>query len=135
MNRRDMLQAIAAASVTPVANGNADKPLSMYTLELWTDSDPKNFAQSRAVRVASASLQASANYAGLFSLGSPLTARLPSGLEIEVTCERVPTGAINCGVSHNGALASMGKYSGAFTVRVFPLGHQSYILELKSSEA
>ena len=135
MNRRDLLHAIAATSVAPFASGIAVESSSMYTLELWTDSNPKNFAESKAVRVASASLQASANYAGLFSLHSPLIAKLPSGLEISVTCERVPTGAINCGVSHGGELASMGKYSGAFTIRVFPPGHQSYILELKASEA
>ena len=107
----------------------------MYTLELWVDSNPENFMESAAKRVASAPLEASANYAGLFSLKSPLTTKLPSGLEVSVTCERVPNGAVNCGVSHDGDLSTMGKYSGAFTIRVFPPGHQSYILDFKVAEA
>jgi hypothetical protein len=135
MNRRDMLRVIAVASVAPFINGSPEKSLSMYVLELWTDSTPENFTKSKTVRIASAFLHASENYAGLFSLSSPLTAKLPSGLEVSITCERVPTGDVNCGVSHNGELSSVGKYSGAFTIRVFPPSHQSYILDFKPSEA
>lgn len=104
----------------------------MFSVEIWVDSNPGDLSNSTAVRLASSDMRESKAYEGLFSLATPLTARLPSGLKLDITCERVATGHFHVGISHNGGLASSGKYSGPFTVRIFPSGHSSYILDVKT---
>ena len=59
---------------------------------------------------------------GLFSLKSRRREKLPSGLQVEITCERVATGAIHFSLTHDRDLMLAGTYSGPFTVRMFPPG-------------
>ena len=105
----------------------------MYILEIWADSDPDHFADSRMIRKAAATLEASKHHAGLFSLPVPMIVGLPDGLEVEVTCERVATGDVHCGISHDGQLLLSGKYPGPFTARVFPPGHDAYVINLRAA--
>ncbi|MDD2926557.1 hypothetical protein, partial [Rhodoferax sp.] len=95
----------------------------------------EDFANSAAVRLVASQLVEHAQYKGLYSLPRPLAAKLPSGLHVEVTCERVATGHLHVGISHDGALVSAGKYTGPFTIRISPAGHQSYILDVKDVHA
>jgi hypothetical protein len=62
---------------------------------------------------------------------APVGAKLPSGLRVEVSCERIETGHFHLGISHNDRLISMGKYAGALDVRLFPEGHTSYVVSVK----
>lgn len=103
----------------------------MFSVEIWIDSNLGDFSNSTAVRLASSDMRESETYEGLFSLATPLTARLPSGLKLEISCERVATGHFHVSISHDGELASSGKYSGPFTVRFFPTDHSPYILNVK----
>lgn len=105
----------------------------MYILEIWADSAPDHFAESRMIRKAMAPLEASKHHAGLFSLPAPMIVGWPDGLEVEVTCERVATGDVHCGVSHDGEPLLSGKYSGPFTARVFPPGHDAYVINLRAA--
>jgi hypothetical protein len=107
----------------------------MFSIEIWVDSNPSDFSDSTAVLLASAEMRESETYRGLFSLPAPLTTRLPSGLELDISCERVATGHFHVGVSHDGELVSSGKYSGPFAVRCFPSGHSSYVLDIKAVNA
>ncbi len=68
---------------------------------------------------------------GLHSLAQPVEVKLPSGLAVELSCERIATGHFHVGISHNGKLYSMGKYAGPFDVRVFPDGHSSYVVSVR----
>jgi len=68
---------------------------------------------------------------GLFGLPKPIAAKLPSGLQVEVSCERIVTGHFHVGISHNGKLHSMGKYTGPFDLRVFPERHSSYVVSVE----
>ena len=56
---------------------------------------------------------------------------MPTGLTVEVSCERIATGHFHVGISHNDRLYSMGKYEGTFDVRVFPENHSSYVVSVK----
>lgn len=139
MKRREFLTGLAAVAATPLLTScsseeSRDKK-AMYVVELWTDSKPEDFANSVTIRLVASELVEHAEYKGLYSLPQPLAAKLPSGLNVEVTCERVVTGHLNVGISHDGALVSAGKYTGPFTIRVFPPGHQSYILDIKDVNA
>jgi hypothetical protein len=137
MKRRDALKGLALSPLIPFLASCSKQPeaardeIAMYILEIWTDSNPDDFPNSHAIRLAKADLTEHAQYKGLFSLQAPLVATLPSGLKIEATCERVASGDVHFGLSHNGELASMGKYSGLFTVRMFPGGGDSYIADFK----
>jgi len=137
MKRREALSRFSVISAAPLIGAcSNDKSSSsaspMYSVELWIDSRPDDFANSEAKKIGSASLRESSTHKGLFSLAQPLGVALPSGLEVQVSCERVADGHFHFGLSHDGALASMGKYFGPFTVRMFPPGHQAYIVEVKS---
>ena len=139
MKRREFLTGLAAVLATPLLTScsseeSRDKK-AMYVVELWTDSNPEDFANSVAIRLFASQLVEHAEYKGLYLLPQPLAAKLPSGLNVEVTCERVATGHLNVGISHDGTLVSAGKYIGPFTIRVFPPGHQSYILDIKDVDA
>jgi hypothetical protein len=90
--------------------------------------------ESHAILIAAGTLAPHPEHAGLYSMAAPLKAVLPSGLEVEVTCERVSTGHFHCGTSHSGELLAVGKYHGPFAIRVFPPGHQSYVLDVKEGQ-
>lgn len=60
----------------------------------------------------------------------PVAAKLPSGLLVEVYCERITTGHFHVGISRNDKLHSPSKYSGSFDVRVFPERHSSYVVRM-----
>jgi len=49
----------------------------MYVVELWTDSNPEDFANSAAVRLVASQLVEHAQYKGLYSLPSRLLKYLP----------------------------------------------------------
>jgi hypothetical protein len=122
-----LLQLAACTSV--------DMPLpDSFSVSVWVDSDPNNHMESQAIFLASGVLTPHPEYAGLYSMAGPLKAALPSGLVVEVTCERVSTGHFHCGTSHSGELVTVGKYQGPFTVRLFPPGHQSYVLDVKEGQ-
>jgi hypothetical protein len=103
----------------------------VYLVSLWIDSDPDNFAGSRALCLASAATATSADAPGRQALAETLCAELPSGLEVEVDCEVNAAGEVHCAVSHDGVLASVGTYTGPFSVRIYPPEDQSYVLEVK----
>lgn len=134
MKRREALAALITMAASPLITScslGRDQENWMLSVEIWTDSNPDDFSNSKTIRLASADMHESKISKGLFSLPAPLTARLPSGLRLEVFCERVATGHFHVGISHNGELASSGKYSGPFTVRAFPADHSSYVLDVK----
>jgi len=139
MKRREFLTGLVAVSATPLftscSSEESRNKKAMYVVELWTDSKPEDFVNSVAIRLSASQLVEHAEYKGLYSLPQPLAVKLPSGLNVEVTCERVATGHLNVGISHDGALLSTGKYMGPFTTRVFPPGHQSYIVDIKDVNA
>jgi hypothetical protein len=105
----------------------------MAIVSVWIDSDPDNFAGSHALCLASAPLTESPDTPGRQALAETLCAELPSGLEVEVDCERNPSGELHCVVSHDGVLASVGTYAGPFSVRMYPPEDQSYVLEVKAA--
>ena len=82
-----------------------------------------------STKLAGAAMKAGAS-AGLLRLPKPLTCRLPSGLSLEVMCERIPTGEFHLSVTEGGRFASMGKYAGFLAVRYFPAGHSSYVINV-----
>ena len=134
---RSALIALVSFLGLPVLNACAPAGSPMpdsYVVEIWTDSNPENRMESHAILLASGAMKPHAQYEGLHVLEAPVKAALPSGLSVEVTCERVATGFFHCGTSHAGKLVATGKYSGPFTVRVFPDGQQSYVLDVKASE-
>ncbi len=106
----------------------------MYTVEIWVDANPDDFVRNRAICLVSAAMQAHPTHKGLFCLPSPIAQTLPSGLHLEVSCERTADGSFHVGFTHNGELVSSGKYSGSFTVRVFPPGYPSYVLDVRVAE-
>lgn len=137
MKRREALSRFAVLSASPLIGAcSKDKSSSsirpIYSIELWIDSRPDDFSNSEVRKIGSASLQESSDHIGLFSLAAPLAVVVPGGLEVQVTCERIADGHFHFGLSHDGVVVSVGKYFGPFTVRMFPPGHQAYIVEVKS---
>lgn len=115
------------------ACGPSPTPVSeSFSVEIWTDSLPGNPVESQAVLLASGVMEPHHEHRGLYFLKAPVRATLASGLAVEVSCERVATGHFHCSMSHAGELVSSGKYTGPFTVRVFPKRHQSYVLDVNS---
>lgn len=99
---------------------------------IWVDNPPPPGTPERVSnRLAGANLVESGLTKGLYGLAQPLSAKLPSGLLVEVSCERITTGHFHVGLSHNGKLYSMGKYVGPFDVRVFPERHSSYVVSIE----
>ncbi|MFC5609047.1 hypothetical protein [Variovorax soli] len=94
-------------------------------VSVWTD------VADTSSKVASGRLKPSASSPGLSSLVGPLKCQLPSGLNVEVSCERIPTGEFHVGILHDGELASMGKYAGMLAVRMFPRAHSSYVVNIE----
>lgn len=107
-------------------------PSQRGSVGLWIDNPPVPGSPERVSRpLVEAEFVERTEYKGLYSLSRPVSAKLPSGLLVDLSCERIATGHFHVGISHNGKLYSMGKYAGAFDVRVFPEGHSSYIVSVK----
>ncbi|WP_313913821.1 hypothetical protein [Tahibacter sp.] len=137
MKRREALSRFAVLGATPLIGAcSNDKSSSsirpIYSIDLCIDSSPHDFANSEVSKIGSASLKESFDHIGLIALAAPLAVVLPGGFEVQVSCERIADGHFHFGLSHDGVLASMGKYFGSFAVRMFPPGHQAYIVEAKS---
>jgi hypothetical protein len=99
---------------------------------VWIDNPPPPGSHDRiSTRLVGAELVESSLTKGLYGLARPLAAKLPSGLLVEVSCERIATGHFHVGISHSGKLYSMGKYNGPFDVRMFPERHSSYVISIE----
>ncbi|WJN58393.1 hypothetical protein [Pseudomonas sp. SO81] len=136
MKRRELLSALPVLASAPLlvsCSADDSQDGHMFSVEIWIDSNPDSFSESTAVRLASAQMTESSASPGLFSLPAPMSATLPSGLVLQVSCERVASGHFHLGISHDGQLVTSGKYSGPFTVRAFPAGHSSYVLDVKAT--
>lgn len=94
-------------------------------VSVWTD------VAGTSSKLVSGRLKPSPNSPGLSTLGAALKCKLPSGLNVEVSCERIASGEFHLGISHDGELASMGKYAGMLAVRMFPAAHSSYVVNIE----
>jgi len=131
MKRRHVLTSGAAvsglsllAACKPAAQTPARADAGDVELSVWIDG------AETSVRLALALLAPSTSSPGLLRLDAPLKCRLPSGLQLELTCERIATGEFHLGIAQDGAPVSMGKYAGMLAVRMFPAGHPSYVVNI-----
>lgn len=107
-------------------------PSQHGSVGIWIDNPPPLGSPDRiSTRLAGADLVESSLSKGLYGLAQPLFAKLPSGLQVEVSCERIVTGHFHVGISHNRKLHSMGKYTGPFDLRMFPERHSSYVISIE----
>jgi hypothetical protein len=132
VKRREFLSTAAAIPAVSalvgcerIAERGASMPSQPRSVGIWLA------APGVSTLIAGADFVESATTQSVYSLPKPITAKLPSGLLVEVSCERIATGHFHVGISHNDKLYSMGKYAGPFDVRVFPDGHASYVVSVK----
>ena len=129
MKRRSVLCAglasVAAASKSQTQKGSNVNQAPTKSVGIWVDQAGNSHC------IAAGSLAERPSAKGLYGMAAPVSAKLPSGLRVEVSCERIATGQFHIGISHNDKLVSMGKYGGALDVRLFPEGHSSYVVSVK----
>ena len=134
MRRRRVLGYGAALPALSLVGCSKEEYLSgegaKYRLSVSVDVRHAEIQRDYASNYAEFYLFESTEYPGLCSMRGAGRFTLPSGLEVELSCERVPTGHFHFGIDHNGELIQMGKYAGFFTVRMMPPGHTSYIVEI-----
>lgn len=129
VQRRAILAATFGTPLLTACRGEEQQGTKMShppikSVSIWVDQG------GTANLIASADLIESVATKGLYSMPGPIAAKLPSGLRVEISCERISTGHFHLGISHNDRLHSMGKYAGALDVRVFPEGHSSYVVSV-----
>jgi hypothetical protein len=132
VKRRTLLAATLGTSLFTACKGDMHQGTEMpqpstKSVGIWIDQG------GTAIPVASADFVENVSVKGLYFIPGPIAAKLPSGLRVEVSCERISTGHFHLGISHNDRLHCMGKYAGAFDVRVFPEGHSSYVVSVNWS--
>lgn len=143
MKRRNLLTLLPTAALAlalSACGGDEGLPAGedagalVQVVEVWVDAGPAA-GGAGTVRVASATLREDPARPGTYALATPLRQRLPSGMELEITGERAATGEFQIGISHNGELISSGKYTGPFTVRMYPPGATPYVVYIREDVA
>ncbi|HSX72047.1 MAG TPA: hypothetical protein VLF16_14045 [Pseudomonas sp.] len=124
MKRREVLGALVTLAATPLlASCSPDdrQASSMFSVDVWVDSSPDNLANSQGDP-------------GLFSPPAPLTTKLPSGLRLEISCERIASGHFHVGGFPRWAVGDIPKVFGPLHDQSFPDDHASYVLAVKAGD-